>query len=130
MAKQNRTGTYFDPPIDMDLGTNPGPVVFDNLAEFEEWIVKERNFWKSVDSALDTKSLGGVGKAFLKAATQKRWELINIDPDQASISTLLRYYAEGELIHQDSWAGNQVDALIAGGKMKQAASHLNLKFAT
>ncbi len=52
MATESTSETRYDPPIERDLGNNPGPVKFVTLAEFDQWIAAEKEFWSTIDNGL------------------------------------------------------------------------------
>ena len=123
MAKE-KTGTFFEPPVDMDLGNNPGQVKFAALSDFQIWITAEEEFWSNIHQNLHKKKVSEETKHLLEETEKKRREKMRYQPERGDIIALLRRYADGHLIHRDSKAGQLVDTFVATQDWEQAAAYI------
>lgn len=108
---------HYDPPIEIDLGDNPGPVAFYTPQQLIDWANVETNFWAQLPEV--------AGNArFVQAVTRHK----NIGGELAaraanreeSIQILGRYHAH-EFIHSSSTIGKMAMDLSAESPIQASA---------
>lgn len=108
----------FDPPIEIDLGDNPGPVTFRTYGQVRKWAERERDAWAVLQDPAMTQHLI-VRVRRQKSAGADLIELLNGQREQ--IEKLLNRYRERDLIHSTSAAGQRLISLAGSSPSLVAA---------
>lgn len=110
---------HYNPPIEFDLGDNPGPVAFHTPQQLIDWANIEAAFWAKLPEPSGN-------PRFIQAVTRNKnigGELVGRAADRDQVTQVLARYQAHEFTHSASTIG-QMAMDLSGGSPIQAAALL------
>ena len=119
--------TIFDPPVDVDLGTNPGRVNFNTVEQARLWIQEEQEAWgEKLALSSDHRPLTAIVNRIIQTQRSKISHVdsaighFQSDPDDEAtrnaLTTALEMYADKEVLHSTSILGRKAIEMFSAAE--------------